>query len=109
MTFEEGIAAFKEAAAVVTSARSLGYQGGILVAIPVPGEAEVPAAELEPVIASALAAAESGGVSGGAVTPFVLARIAAATGGRAVSANVALVENNARLAAALAAALAAGR
>jgi pseudouridine-5'-phosphate glycosidase len=42
------------------------------------------------------------------VTPFVLARIAAATGGRAVTANVALVENNARFAAALAVALAAG-
>ena len=96
-----------EAAAVVTAARALGYSGGILVTTPVPTTAEIPAADLEPVIASALAAAVSGGVSGGAVTPFVLARIAAATGGRAVTANVALVENNARLAGALAVALAA--
>lgn len=98
----------EEAAAVVVAARALGYPGGILVATPVPAPAEVPAAELEPVIAAALADAAAGGVSGGAVTPFVLARIAAATGGRAVTANVALVENNARLAGALAVALAAG-
>jgi pseudouridine-5'-phosphate glycosidase len=98
----------EEAAAAVTAARSLGYPGGILMTTPVPAPAEIPATDLEPVIAAALAAAASGGVNGGAVTPFVLARIAAATGGRAVKANVALVENNARLAGALAVALAAG-
>jgi pseudouridine-5'-phosphate glycosidase len=95
-----------EAAGVVRAARALGYGGGVLVVTPVPGACEVPAGELGPVIDAALAEAAGAGVSGGAVTPFVLDRIAAATSGRTVAANVALVEHNAAVAAALAAALA---
>ena len=97
----------QEAAGVVAAARALGYRGGILVAAPVPVDDEIPAGDLEPVVAAALAEAGSDGVTGGAVTPFVLERIAAGTAGRAVAANLALVENNARVAGALAVALAA--
>lgn len=99
----------EEAAEVVAAARTLGYRGGILVAVPVPAGGDIPAHELEPVIATALAEAAAAGVGGGAVTPFVLDRVSRATDGRTVSANVALVENNARMAGALAVALAAGR
>ena len=95
----------EEAAEVVRAARALGYGGGLLVVTPVPEGDEVPFEELGPVIDDALAEAASAGVSGGAVTPFVLARIAAATGGRTVAANVALVEHNAAVAGAIAAAL----
>lgn len=80
--------------------------GGTLVANPIPPEAEIPAAELAPVIAAALAEAAAQGVTGKAVTPFLLARVLAATGGRSLAANVALVRHNARLAARIAAALA---
>jgi pseudouridine-5'-phosphate glycosidase len=97
----------EEAAAVVRAAWEVGYGGGLLVAVPVPEADEIAAAELEPLIADALADAAESGVRGGAVTPFVLARIAAATDGQAVATNIALVENNARCAAALAVALAA--
>jgi len=97
-----------EAADVVRAARGLGQRGGILVVTPVPRGAEIPAAELRPVIEAALAEAAGAGVTGGAVTPFVLDRVAAATGGRAVAANVALVEHNAAVAAGLATALAGG-
>jgi pseudouridine-5'-phosphate glycosidase len=96
-----------EAAAVVRAARQAGYRGGVLVVTPVPRDAEVPFEELQPIIDSALARAVDAGVSGGAVTPFVIERIAAATGGRTVAANLALVEHNAAVAAAVAGALAA--
>jgi pseudouridine-5'-phosphate glycosidase len=99
----------EEAAEVVLAARSLGYRGGLLFAAPVPQADEVPHDEVEPIVASALAEAAAAGVSGGAVTPFVLERVAAGTAGRSVAANVALVEDNARWAAALAGALAAAR
>jgi pseudouridine-5'-phosphate glycosidase len=90
----------------VRAARALGYGGGVLVVTPVPEADEVLFEELGPVIDAALAAAAAAGVRGGAVTPFVLERIAAATGGRTVAANVALVEHNAAVAGAIAAALA---
>jgi pseudouridine-5'-phosphate glycosidase len=97
-----------EVAEVVRAARALGYGGGVLVVTPVPEADEVPLEELGPVIDAALADATDAGIGGGAVTPFVLDRIAAATGGRTVTANVALVEHNAAVAAGIAAALARG-
>jgi pseudouridine-5'-phosphate glycosidase len=96
-----------EAAEVVGAARGLGRRGGVLVVTPVPRGSEVPADELAPVIDAALAEAAGAGVTGGAVTPFVLDRVAVATRGRTVTANVALVEHNAAVAAALAGAVAA--
>jgi pseudouridine-5'-phosphate glycosidase len=95
-----------EVAGVVHAARALGYGGGVLVVTPVPERDEVPFAELVPVIDAALADATGAGVTGGAVTPFVLERIATATAGRTVAANLALVEHNAAVAAAIAAAIA---
>lgn len=85
----------------------LGLPGGQLVANPIPAEAEIPAGEMAPHVAEALAAAEAAGVAAKAVTPFLLSRIGAATGGAALAANIALVRNNARLAARIAVALAA--
>jgi pseudouridylate synthase len=95
-----------EAAAVVRAARSLGWSGGVLVVTPVPEADEVPLDELSPIIDTAVAEASRAGITGGAVTPFVLDRIASATGGRTVRANLALVEHNAAVAAEIATALA---
>jgi pseudouridine-5'-phosphate glycosidase len=95
-----------EAAAVVRAARALGYEGGLLVVTPVPEADEVPFDDLAPIIEAALSDAATAGISGGAVTPFVIERIAAATGGRTLAANLALVEHNAAVAAAIAVALA---
>jgi pseudouridine-5'-phosphate glycosidase len=91
-----------EAAAVIEAGRSLGYQGGFVVANPIPAAAEIPADEIEPAIEGALAAAAEGGVTGAAVTPLVLSAIAEATGGRSIPANLALAESNAAVAAQLA-------
>ena len=96
----------EELATVVRSARALGYGGGVLVVTPVPEGDEVPYEELQPIIDAAVGEATEAGIRGGAVTPFVIDRIAAATGGRTVAANLALVEHNAAVAAAIAGALA---
>jgi len=83
----------------------LGIVGGMLVANPVPEEAEIEAGEMAGYIATAQADAERQGVSGKAVTPFLLSRIVEITGGRSLATNIALVKNNARLAARIARAL----
>jgi pseudouridine-5'-phosphate glycosidase len=86
---------------------ALGLEGGQLIANPIPAEAEIPRAEMAPLVDEAVAAADAAGVRGKAVTPFILAHVLQATEGRSLTANVALVLNNARLAAAIAIALAA--
>lgn len=83
----------------------LDFGGGMLVCTPVPAAEAIDASIMNDAITRALAAAESRGVTGPAVTPIVLAEIAAETSGEAVRANLALAENNARVAAALAARL----
>jgi len=91
----------EDAAAVAGVARAqyaLGTSRGVLVAAPIPDDAAIPRAAVDDAIASAVASAGTGA----AATPKVLAAIAAATGGRTVVANLALAENNARIAAAIA-------
>jgi pseudouridylate synthase len=82
---------------------ALGLAGGQLVANPIPLADEIPAATLAPVIEAALEQATAQGITGKAVTPFLLDRVLAATEGRSLAANIALVLNNARLAAHIAA------
>lgn len=81
---------------------ALGLPGGQLVANPIPEEHEIPPAELAPIIAEANRNAEELGIAGKNVTPFLLRRIFDLTGGRSLSANIALVLNNAALAAKIA-------
>lgn len=81
-------------------------QGGVLVANPIPAVAEIPMAELEPMIAAAERDAAALGIGGKALTPFLLGRLEEATAGRAVRANRALAVSNAEVAADIAAALA---
>ncbi len=76
----------------------LGLPGGQLVANPIPLDAEIPAQELAPIIATAQADAVRAGITGKAVTPYLLQRIFELTGGRSLEANIALVRNNAALA-----------
>jgi len=93
-------------AAAIANQIALGM-GGVLVANPIPaGDALDPAA-IEARIAEAIAGAEAEGVSRKALTPFLLNRIFELTGGKSLVANIALVENNAMVAAQIAVALAA--
>ncbi len=84
---------------------ALGLPGGQLVANPIPEADEIPSALLLPLVDQAVAEAERQGIAAKAVTPFLLGRILELTGGRSLEANVALILNNARLAARIAAAL----
>ncbi len=96
----------REVAAAFRAASALGHPGGILVANPIPPEAELDRDVVAEAVAGAEAAARRDGVSGGDVTPAVLTALAEATGGAAVPANIALAESNAAVAAEIAAALA---
>jgi pseudouridine-5'-phosphate glycosidase len=87
--------------------RALGYMSGTLIANPVDAADEIPAAAIGAHIDAAVRDAASAGISGKAVTPFLLDRLLALTGGSSLTTNIALIKNNARLAAALAVALAA--
>jgi len=96
-----------DVAALLRAKRGLGLKGGVVVANPPPAESALDAAETERAIEAALARAEADGVSGRAVTPYLLERVAEATGGDSIAANRALLVSNARLAARIAVALAA--
>jgi len=94
-----------EVAAIARELWGLGLASGLLVCVPCPKEAARPAAEMEAAIATALGEAEAQGVRGKAVTPFLLARVSELTHGASKAANLALLENNARVAAQIAVAL----
>lgn len=80
----------------------LGMKSSVLVTVPVPAEFEIESEELEAILADALATAKAENVSGNAITPFLLARMSERSGGRTLAANIALLENNARVAAKIA-------
>lgn len=94
-----------ELAAVVAAHLALGGRGGILVANPVPVAHELPAADVAASIERAVAEAERAGVGRKELTPYLLGRVLELTGGRSLAANIALVRNNAALAAQVAAEL----
>jgi pseudouridine-5'-phosphate glycosidase len=83
----------------------LGLAGGVVLSTPVPEAAAMPSEEIDAITRRALADAAAQGVSGKSVTPFLLARIKALTGGRSLATNIALVKHNAEVGAKLALAL----
>ncbi len=91
--------------AAIARARLDAGAGGMLIANPIPAEHALDRATIDHAIEAALAEAAAAGVAGKKLTPFLLARLAAITGGTAVAANRALARNNASLGAALAVAL----
>jgi pseudouridylate synthase len=99
----------EEVASIMHSKWDLGLLGAIVVANPIPEADEIPAAEIEPVIAAALAEAGRRAIRGKEITPFLLGEIVRATGGRSLRANIALVKNNAAVAAQIAKAFSAPR
>lgn len=84
---------------------ALGLSGGVVVSNPVPAAQAMPREEIDAITAQALAEADSQGIVGKAITPFLLARIKALTGGRSLATNIALVKHNAVVGARLARAL----
>jgi len=94
-----------EIAAMIRARDAAGLKQAILVVNPVPEADALPAEEAEHAIRQALAEAESAGISGKEVTPFLLAKVSALTETRSMAANLALLRNNVALASEIAVAL----
>jgi len=92
----------EDVAAIYQAQRMLGLESALLVVVPVPAEFEVPAEELLRVLDTALEDAEWKEITGPALTPFLLSQMAERSGGATLRANIALLENNARVAAQIA-------
>jgi pseudouridine-5'-phosphate glycosidase len=91
-----------EAAQYIQARDVLGLENSILITVPVPEKAEVPAALLQGALDRALLEASDAGVHGRELTPFLLKRLGELSEGATLSANIALLENNARVAAEIA-------
>ncbi|MDE0917395.1 MAG: pseudouridine-5'-phosphate glycosidase [Flavobacteriales bacterium] len=91
-----------EVACIMKAKWDLGIGGSILIANPIPHAFEADAKVINAAIENALVRANELGVSGKEITPFILSHVSEATGGDSLAANVALVENNARLGAKIA-------
>ena len=83
----------------------LGLPGGAVIANPIPTQYEMPTVAINAAIDEALTLAESSGINGPDITPFLLDRVKTITGGDSLESNIALVKNNARLASEIAIAL----
>jgi pseudouridine-5'-phosphate glycosidase len=92
----------EEVASLMKAKWAMKLRGGVVVANPIPPEAEILASEIAPTIEKAIAEAARQNITGKNLTPFLLKHLAEVTGGRSLAANIALVENNARLAAQIA-------
>jgi pseudouridine-5'-phosphate glycosidase len=86
-----------EIVSIIQARRALGLAVGTLVTVPVPAADEWPAAEAQQIISQALADADASGISGKAITPYLLGRVNALSDNRSKVANIALLLNNARL------------
>ncbi len=82
--------------------RDLGIDGALLVTVPVPVEAEVPQETLNKILDESLRDADGSNIAGSELTPFLLARMTERSEGATLRANIALLENNARVAARIA-------
>jgi pseudouridine-5'-phosphate glycosidase len=94
-----------EAARIITAKFDLGLAGGILIGVPVPDRFAMPNDEAEAAIDRALKLAAEQNIRGKAITPFLLKHVSDLTGGESQTANVALLQNNAHVAALIAQAL----
>jgi pseudouridine-5'-phosphate glycosidase len=96
----------EDVCALARARRALGARGALLVTVPVPAESEMDAAALDEILGEAVAEAGRRGVGGRELTPFLLSRMAERSGGATLRANLALLEQNARVASLVAVALA---
>jgi pseudouridine-5'-phosphate glycosidase len=105
LSVDERVETPAEAARIAESRDELNLPNAILVAAPVPRAFEIEADELEKILGDALDLAAEKNVRGKEITPFLLAQMSERSAGKTLAANIALLENNARIAAQIAAAL----
>jgi len=102
LSVDERVESPTDVVALATARDKLGMTNAILVTVPIPEGSALDGSELETVLCESLQSASKQGISGKAITPFLLAELARRTGDRTLRSNVALLENNARVAAELA-------
>lgn len=105
LAVDERIETAEEAVKVIRARDELSLPGAILLAVPVPEEKEIPLDELENLLKEVMAAASEQGIKGKYLTPFLLSGMSERSGGKTLEANIALLENNAKVAAQVARAL----
>ena len=103
LAVDERVDSAEEVAAIAAARDGLDLKRSVLVTVPVPGEFEIDREELETILAEALKLADENGIHGKEITPFLLAQMSEKSGGRTLGANIALLQNNARVAAEIAA------
>ena len=94
-----------DVAAIVAARDRMGLESSVLVTVPVPSEYELNRDELENILTASLELAAEQGVKGKQITPFLLAEMSTRSGGKTLEANIALLKNNASVAAEIAIAL----
>lgn len=99
---DERIENASEAAKIAVARDELNLLNSVLVTVPVPKEFEIETKELEKILYDSLKLAAEQKISGKEITPFLLAQMSAQSGGKTLAANIALLENNARIAAQIA-------
>ena len=102
---DEKIETADEAVKIIKARDDLKLKNSILITVPVPKEFEIESEELERILSDALELAEKRNIRGKEITPFLLSQMSEKSAGKTLRANIALLENNARIAAKIAAAL----
>lgn len=92
----------QDIAHIIKTHWELKIPSGILIANPVPKDVEIPNKQIEPVIANALQEADNRGITGKAITPFLLKELVTATQGASLKTNIALIKHNIQVASELA-------
>jgi pseudouridine-5'-phosphate glycosidase len=99
---DEKVESAEETAKIIRARNELNLKNAILLTVPVPEEFEIENAELEEILAEALKLTDEKNISGKEITPFLLSQMAEKSAGKTLSANIALLENNAKIAARIA-------
>jgi pseudouridylate synthase len=107
LAVDERIDSANEVAEIIRAKDDLGLSNAILVTVPVPENSAIDPIELEAILNESLTLADQQKIKGKDVTPFLLAELSRRSNGRTLASNIALLENNARVAAEIATAIAA--
>lgn len=99
LTVDERVETAIEVAEIIKARDNLKLPGAVLLTVPVPEQFEIPIENLEKLLAEALGLADEKNISGKEITPFLLLQMSLKSAGKTLSANIALLENNARIAA----------
>jgi len=105
LAIDQRVETAAEVAEIVKARDEIGLKNAILVTVPVPQQFEIAPAEMEEILTEAMTAAAEQGIHGKEVTPFLLSRMSEKSDGKTLRANIALLENNAKVASQIAAAL----